>query len=188
MWCCIVWWLVLDLLKDSSCASWPVQWTHYVPSKHKEPFTQWHNITSQNTGTLNYATVKACVVSDRHLTAWAVVWPEFHVNSIKKFYIVFTVHLDNIRQLNQQTHFISYLCSLTLHMFRLQHSHHQQFKVTFTLTFTVPFGITTYTPQCMSIPFIHPYQWMLKWTRPWTPDDGSVAAETCVGLMDITKK
>jgi hypothetical protein len=24
------------------------------------------------------------------------------------------------------------------------------FKVTFTSTFTVPFGITTYTPQCMS--------------------------------------
>jgi hypothetical protein len=24
--------------------------------------------------------------------------------------------------------------------------------------------------------------------EPWTPDDGSVAAETCVGLMNITKK
>jgi hypothetical protein len=35
-------------------------------------------------------------------------------------------------------------------MFRPQQSHHQGFKVTFTLTFIFPFGITTYTPKCMS--------------------------------------
>jgi hypothetical protein len=31
-------------------------------------------------------------------------------------------------------------------------------------------------------------QLILKLTLPWTPDDGSVAAETCVGLMNIPKK
>jgi hypothetical protein len=31
-------------------------------------------------------------------------------------------------------------------------------------------------------------QWMLKWTWPWTPDDGSIAAETRVGLMNIPKR
>jgi hypothetical protein len=29
---------------------------------------------------------------------------------------------------------------------------------------------------------------MLKWMWLWTPDDGSVAAETYVGLVDILKK
>ena len=29
---------------------------------------------------------------------------------------------------------------------------------------------------------------MLKWTWLWTPDDGSIAAETYVGLLDMLKK
>jgi hypothetical protein len=82
------------------------------------------------------------------------------------------MHFDITPQLYQQMHFISYVYSLTLHVFRLQQSHHQGFKVTFTLTFTNPFGITTYTPHCMSR----------------IPDDGSIAAETYAGLLDMLKK
>jgi hypothetical protein len=29
---------------------------------------------------------------------------------------------------------------------------------------------------------------MMKWTWPWTPDGGSIAAETYLGLIDIPKK
>jgi hypothetical protein len=48
-------------------------------------------------------------------------------------------------------------------------------------TFTNPFGITTYTQHSL----IH---LVMKWMWPWTPDDGPIGAETCVGLMDKLKK
>ena len=34
------------------CPAWPWNWRHYDGPKRREPFTQWHGVTCQNTGFL----------------------------------------------------------------------------------------------------------------------------------------
>ena len=53
------WFKVQDMQKE--ILHWhlnPWRWTHRVPTKYEEPFTQQHSVTPQKTSALNYATAK----------------------------------------------------------------------------------------------------------------------------------